>query len=63
MCFSKDSSSLLIFCHISEKYNYLSGLGEKFGQFSWVPIAVERYQNRPGHVPKKKKSLFIPTTW
>ena len=40
MCFNKDSSSLLIFCHFSEKYDYLFGLGEKFGQFFWAPIAV-----------------------
>ena len=40
-----------IFCHFSEKYDYLFGLGEKFGQFFWVPRAVERYQNRPGYVP------------
>ena len=54
MCFHKDSSSLLIFsvCHFSEKYDYLFGLGEKFGQFFWVPIAVECYQNRPGYAPE-----------
>ena len=42
--FNKDSSSLLIFCHFSGKYDYLlAGLMEKFGQFFWAPIAVKRY--------------------
>ena len=49
MCFKKDSSFLLIFSVIfSKKYDYLFGLGEKFGQFFWVPIVVECYQNKTG---------------
>ena len=54
MCFNKDSSSLLIFCHFSEKCDYLFGLGEKFGQLFWASIAVECYQNRPGYIPVVK---------
>ena len=60
MCFNKDSSSLLIFCHFSEKYDYLFGLGEEFGQFFWAPITVERYQNRPGYVPESIEKIERP---
>ena len=60
MCFNKDSSSLLIFCHFSGKYDYLlAGLGQRFGQFFWAPIAVERYQKRPGYVPGRRLMIHF----
>ena len=48
---------MLIFCHFSGKYDYLlAGLGERFGQFFWVPTVVECYQKRPGYGPDSPTS-------